>query len=266
MSSAEETKACCAAAYGNDAVALILGESYHPGGLALTRRLAARLRLRPADRVLDAACGPGATARLLAVEFDVAVDGVDLGEATVDSARAATAEAGLSAKVRFHLGDAERIPLPDGAFDAVVCECAFCTFPDKHRAAGEFARVLRPGGWVGITDVTVAGSGLPPELTTLAAWVACIADARPLDEYRDILGGAGLSTVHTERHDDVLARMIEQIDARIRLLELAAPARLAQAGVDIDAVRRYCALARQAVADGVLGYALLIAEKPDRMR
>lgn len=230
MSSAEETKACCAAAYGNDAVALILGESYHPGGRALTRRLAARLRLRPADRVLDAACGPGATARLLAVEFDVAVDGVDLGEATVDSARAATAESGLSAKVRFHLGDAERIPLPDG------------------------------------TDVTVAGSGLPPELTTLAAWVACIADARPLDVYRDILGGAGLSTVHTERHDDVLARMIEQIDARVRLLELAAPARVAQAGVDINAVRRYCALARQAVADGVLGYALLIAEKPDRMR
>lgn len=265
MTRAEETKACCAAAYGNDAVALVLGETYHPGGLALTRRLLNQLRLRPNDRVVDVASGPGATARLLAVDYDVTVDGVDLGEATVRSARAATAEAGLSAKVRFDVGDAERIPLPDGAFDSVVCECALCTFPDKHRAAAELARVLRPGGRVGITDVTVADSGLPPELTTLAAWVACIADARPLAEYRDILATAGLSTVHTERHDDVLARMIEQIDARVRLLELAAPARLAQAGVDVDAVRRYCALARQAVADGVLGYALLVAEKPARL-
>ena len=63
-----------------------------------------------------------------------------------------------SGKVRF-LGDAERLPLPDNTFDALVCECAFCTFPDKATAAAEFARVLRPGGRVGITDVTVAAPG-----------------------------------------------------------------------------------------------------------
>ena len=47
-----------------DAVALLLGVSYHPGGLALTRRLAAALDLRPGQRVIDVASGPGATARL----------------------------------------------------------------------------------------------------------------------------------------------------------------------------------------------------------
>ena len=40
MTSAEELKACCAAAYSSDLVAMLLGEAYHPGGLALTRRLA----------------------------------------------------------------------------------------------------------------------------------------------------------------------------------------------------------------------------------
>lgn len=262
MASPEDTKACCAAAYGNDAVALVLGESYHPGGLSLTRRLAGRLGLRSGHRVLDTASGTGATARLLAADYDVTVDGVDLGDSTVEKARCATAEVGLSAKVRFHLGDAERIPLPDSTFDAVVCECAFCTFPDKAAAAAEFARVLRPGGRVGVTDVTVTEAGLPDELSTLAAWVACIADAKPLDDYVDILARAGLSTVHTERHDEAIARMIEQIDARIRLLRMTSPDALAEAGVDVDAVLRYCALAKQAVTDGMIGYALLIAEKP----
>jgi hypothetical protein len=257
-----EIKACCAAAYGQDAVALVLGESYHPGGLSLTRRLADALGLRRGWRVVDVASGPGATARLLAAEYAVTVDAVDLGESTVERARSATVEAGLAERVRFHLGDAERLPLPDGSADAVVCECALCTFPNKAMAAAEFARVLRPGGRIGITDVVVAEQGLPAELTTLAAWVACIADARPLAGYVDILATAGLVTSHVEEHDGALARMIEQIEGRVRLLRMTAADRLAAAGIDAQAVLRYTGLAKQAVADEVIGYRLLIAEKP----
>lgn len=258
----EEIKSCCAAAYGQDAVALVLGESYHPGGLALTRRLADGLRLRSGQRVADIASGPGATACALAVEYDVTVDGVDLGESTVERARATAEKAKLSGKVRFHLGDAARLPLPDNTFDALVCECAFCTFPDKAAAAAEFARVLRPGGRVGITDVTAAEPGLPQELTTLAAWVACIADARSVRQYTEILAGVGLRTVRIEAHDDAIARMVDQIEARLGVLRMTAPDRVAQAGVDVDAVLRYTGLDKQAVADGVLGYTLLIVDKP----
>lgn len=71
----------------------------------------------------------------------------------MERARAAADKAGLSGKVRFHLGDAERLPLPGNTFDALVCECAFCTFPGKAAAAAEFARVLRPGGgWASPTS------------------------------------------------------------------------------------------------------------------
>lgn len=256
-----EIKACCAAGYGRDAVELVLGESYHPGGLALTRRLAGALGLRPGWRVVDVASGLGATARLLAAEYAVTVDGVDLGESTVRRARSATADADLAGSVRFHLGDAERLPVPDESADAVVCECAFCIFPDKALAAAEFARVLRPGGRAGITDVVVAESGLPPELTTVGAWVACIADARPVAEYVAILADAGLATCHIEEHDQALARMVEQVDARVRVLRMTDADRMAAAGIDADAVLRYTALAKQAVADGVIGYRLLTAEK-----
>jgi ubiquinone/menaquinone biosynthesis C-methylase UbiE len=257
-----EIKACCAASYGQDAVSLVLGESYHPGGLALTRRLATALGLRVGQRVVDVASGPGATARLLAREFAVTVDAVDLGESTVERARLATEDAGLSENVWFHLGDAERLPLPEGIADAVLCECAFCTFPDKATAAAEFARVLRPGGRVGITDVTVAEGALPEELTTLTAWVACIADARSVSQYTEILAAAGLRTVRVEAHDNAIARMIDQIEARLRMLRMTAADRLVAAGVDVDAVLRYTMLATHAVAEGLIGYALLVAEKP----
>ena len=255
----EEVKLCCATAYQRDAVALILGESYHPGGLDLTRRLGRALDLRRGQRVLDVASGPGATAFLLAAEFGVAVEGVDLGEQSVAGANAKAAANGLSEQVWFTVGDAERLPLDDGSVDAVVCECAFCTFPDKATAASEMARVLRPGGRIGITDVALDPDRLHDELRTLAGWVACLADARPVDEYVDLLGDAGLKVTVREAHDDALARMIEQIDARLVAFRMAKMAALD--GIDFDTARTRTALAAQAVRDGIAGYTLIVAEK-----
>jgi len=52
----------------------------------------------------------------------------------------------LAASVDFPLNRQEQLPLNDAEVDAIICECAFCTFPDKPGAAREFARVLKPGG------------------------------------------------------------------------------------------------------------------------
>jgi hypothetical protein len=252
-------KACCAAAYGNDLVALVLGDSYHPGGPALTRRLARTLDLRPGQSILDVACGPGATACLLADEFGVQVDGVDLGGSSLNRARVRAAERGLAEQVRFHLADAERLPFADAVFDAVVCECALCTFPDKATAAAEFARVLRPGGRVGITDVTLDPARLDPLLATMAGYVACIADARPASAYHALLAGAGLVVIGSEAHDTALTTMIEQIEARLRARALLGSPALP---VDVETVLRHTTAATRAVADGVAGYHLITAQKP----
>jgi SAM-dependent methyltransferase len=260
VTSPEDVKACCASAYQHDAVALVLGDSYHPGGLALTRRLANALCLRAGERVADIASGPGSTALLLAAEHGVAVDGVDLGDAAVRAANARAARAGLGGSVVFHVGDAERLPLPGSSVDAVVCECAWCTFPDQAAAASEMARVLRPGGRAGITDVTLEPRRLDPELASLAGWVACIAGARPVAGYGELLEGAGLEVTLVEHHDDALVAMVETIDARLVAYSMiGAPA---LAGIDIGSVREKVAVARLAVADGSVGYALIVARKP----
>ncbi len=257
---AEEAKACCARSYQSDVVALILGESYHPGGLELTRRLARTLDLRTGQKVLDVASGPGATAFVLATEFGVAVEGVDLGEQSVAKANAKAAEQGVDDRVRFTVGDAEQLPLPDASVDAVVCECAFCTFPDKPTAARELARVLKPGGRLGITDVALDPTRLDDELKGMAGWVACLADARPLEEYVTLLEAEGLRVTHTEHHDEALARMIDQIDARLVAFRMAKVPALET--IDFDHARRRVASAARAVDQGIAGYKLLVAEKP----
>jgi len=262
MTNPAEVKACCAAAYSSDLVALLLGDSYHPGGQALTRRLAAGLELRTGESVLDVASGRGTSALTIARDHGATVVGVDLSAANVALANGAAQAAGLSDRVGFRVGDAEKLTVPDGSVDAVVCECALCTFPDKPAAAAEFTRVLRPGGRVGITDVTVDADRLPPELTTLGAWVACVADARPAAEYAEILTGAGLRVTHSEYHGAAIGRMIDQIEARLQFLRLTSRAKLEAHGVDVDRAGPVLGAARAAVAEGILGYALLVADKP----
>ena len=256
----EVVKSCCAAAYGVDLVGLFLGDSYHPGGVELTRRLGDLMTLEAGWRVLDVAAGVGTTALLLAAERAVEVVGVDLGTAQVAKATARADAAGLGDRARFELGDAERLAFDDDSFDVVICECAFCTFPDKATAASELARVLRPGGRVGISDVWLDPAQLEPELAGLAGRIACIADARPIAEVRLLLEAAGLRVDHVERHDDAMIATIERVETRLRALRLVDLPVLRSFNLrrGVDLARR----ATDAVRGGDGGYMLLTATKP----
>ena len=252
----EAFKACCARLYGDDLVTMLLGSNLHPGGPTLTRRLAQVACLSPDERVLDVACGPGASALLLAREFDVSVRGIDLSPALVARALAAASAEGLSSLTRFEIGDAECLPASDASVDAVLCECALCTFPDKQAAVAEFARVLRPRGRLLLSDIVVDREGLTPDLRSFAARVACLADALPLDGYLRLIEGAGLRVCTIEHHDEALSRMVGEVDARLELLSRTVLAE----GFDIAAARRLTTAARVAVDQGKAGYVLLTAE------
>lgn len=255
-------KLCCAAAYESDLVAALLGTSFHPGGRTLTRHLAHAMAITARDTVLDVASGTGTTAVLLADELGARVVGVDLSELNVTRAESAAETAGVAHLVSFRVGDAEALPCEDGAVDAVVSECALCTFPNKPTAVGEMARVLRPGGRVGITDVTVERGRLPPLLADLAGWIACVADAQSRDVYRDLFSRAGLAVEREERHDDAAAKMIRMIDAR--LVTLGVIHHPLVDGMDVAVMRDRLALARDAIRDGAIGYRLWVATKPER--
>jgi SAM-dependent methyltransferase len=99
--------------------------------------VAALAELRP-RRLLEVGPGTGAFAARCAAELGCEVVAVDSSPAMV----AATAAAGVEAM----LGDVQQLPFRDGAFDAAVAAWMLYHVPDRDRAIGELARVLRPGG------------------------------------------------------------------------------------------------------------------------
>jgi len=121
--------------------------------------------------------------------------------------------------------------------------------------------VLKPGVRVGISDLTRSGR-LPRELEGVAAWIACVADARPLDEYRALFAGAGLVGGLTEVHDGTLVDFVEAIRSRLFATEIVVGLKKVELpGIDLATVKDIVHHALAAAKSGTLGYAIMTAAK-----
>jgi len=130
-------------------------------------RIVAAAGVGPDDRVLDVACGTGnAAIRAAATGADVV--GVDLTPELFDAARAEAADAGVT--VDWVQGDAEELPFEDHGFDVVLSTFGSMFAPRHAVAAAEIARVLRPGGRVGLTAWTPEG-GMGSFFRTVAGYM-----------------------------------------------------------------------------------------------
>jgi demethylmenaquinone methyltransferase / 2-methoxy-6-polyprenyl-1,4-benzoquinol methylase len=111
------------------------------------RRLTAEAVVRPGDRVLDACCGTGDLA-LACLEAGGRVTGLDFSERMLERAR------GKSPAVDWVEGDLLALPFGDGEFDAATVGFGVRNVTELERAFTELRRVLRPGGQVGILEIT----------------------------------------------------------------------------------------------------------------
>lgn len=257
-----DIKQCCAAAYDSDIAKVLLGASFHPGGVKLTERLGHLLNLKPGTRVLDVAAGTGTSGIFLAERFGCEVVGIDFSGKSVQEANRRALAAGLAERVSFRWADAEQLPFADGSFDAIICECSVCLLPDKQIAVNEFARVLVPDGQVGLSDLTRTGA-LPPGLGDLLAWIACIADAQPLTTYVAHLSAAKLAVQTIEQHNHALGEFVNAIRTRLLAAEVAAGlGKLVLPGFDLEAAKKLARHAQEAITQGNLGYAIVTAIKP----
>jgi arsenite methyltransferase len=256
---AHERKAACAAIYAHPGVRWLLGGELHPGGEATTRRALELIDVGPSDRLLDVACGTGASALLAAREFGCIVAGVEYAADAARDAQQAADAAGFGDRVGFVAGDAEALPFAESEFDAVLCECSLCTFPDQVRAMAEIRRVLRPGGRLALCDVTAERDRLPAALEGAFATVACVGEARSLADYREMLADAGLPAIAVESRAEDAAALADRVLDRLRGARLLGLDGVADAPVSIGEAIEIVGPARRAIDDGALGYAIIAA-------
>lgn len=110
--------------------------------------------LVPEDREatwLEVACGPAAISRAMAAKVG-RVQGVDLTPAMVEKAREEAASESIS-NVELSVGDATALEFDDACFDGAVTRFSFHHIPAPQRVLAEMARVVRPGGWVIVSDL-----------------------------------------------------------------------------------------------------------------
>jgi len=161
--------------------------------------------LRQGERVLDVACGTGVVARLAAERVGAAgiVSGIDLNPGMLAVARSVTP---TSTAVEWHQSSAESLPLPDEAFDVVLCQMGLQFVPDKPAALREMQRVLAPGGRLIINVVgpkprvfailaeTLARQ-IDPESSKFVDVVFSLHDPK---ELQHLISGAGFREVATQ--------------------------------------------------------------------
>jgi arsenite methyltransferase len=159
--------------------------------------------LRPGEVVLDLGSGGGIDVILSAkrVGPDGLAYGLDMTDEMLELAQR-NATAAAATNVQFLQGYIEEVPLPDRSVDVIISNCVINLSADKPRVFEEMARVLRPGGRLGISDI-VAGDDLTPnQRAERGSWAGCIAGALSFGEYEADLRQAGFMEVRlTPTHE-----------------------------------------------------------------
>ena len=152
--------------------------------------------LRQGETVLDLGSGGGIDVILSArrVGSTGFAYGLDMTDEMLELARRNAAEAAVD-NVEFLRGLIEQIPLADDAVDVVISNCVINLSVDKAAVFAEMARVLRPGGRIGITDIVADDSLSPEQRAERGSWVGCIAGALSVAEYTKGLEEAGFVDV-----------------------------------------------------------------------
>jgi arsenite methyltransferase len=152
--------------------------------------------LREGETVLDLGSGGGIDVILSAKRVGPTgrAYGVDMTEEMLALARRNADEAGISNAI-FLRGVIEDVPLPADSVDVVISNCVINLSTDKPAVFAELARVVRPGGRVGVTDVVAEDRLTPEERTERGSWVGCIAGALSQGEYEAALEAAGFEDV-----------------------------------------------------------------------
>jgi arsenite methyltransferase len=152
--------------------------------------------LREGETVLDLGSGGGIDVLLSARRVGPSgrVYGLDMTDEMLALARANAAEAGVT-NVEFLKGVIEDVPLPESSVDVVISNCVINLSTDKAAVFAQVARVLKPGGRLGVSDIVAEDRLTPNERAERGSYAGCVAGALSESEYSAGLRAAGLEDV-----------------------------------------------------------------------
>ena len=155
--------------------------------------------LREGETVLDLGSGGGIDVILSAKRVGPTgiAYGLDMTDEMLALAQQNATDAGVR-NVHFLKGMIEQIPLPADSVDVVISNCVINLSVDKPAVLTEIARVLKPGGRIGISDVVAEDRLTPEERAERGSYVGCIAGALSKGEYEAGLEAAGFEHVSVE--------------------------------------------------------------------
>jgi len=181
--------------------------------------------LREGETVLDLGSGGGIDVLLSAKRVGPTgrAFGLDMTEEMLALALRNAAEAGVGNAI-FLKGEMEAIPLPAGSVDVVISNCVLNLSTDKPAVFAEMARVLRPGGRIGISDIVAEDRLSPEERAERGSFVGCIAGALSKGEYEAALAAAGFEDIGVEFTHEMLDGMHGAIVKAVRPAAMREPA------------------------------------------
>jgi len=152
--------------------------------------------LHEGETVLDLGSGGGIDVILSAKRVGETgrAYGLDMTDEMLALAQANAAEAGVRNAI-FLKGVIEQIPLPADSVDVVISNCVVNLSTDKPAVLTEIARVLKPGGRIGISDVVAEDRLAVEERAERGSYVGCIAGALSKGEYEAGLEAAGFERI-----------------------------------------------------------------------
>ena len=155
--------------------------------------------LNEGETVLDLGSGGGIDVLLSARRVGEAgrAFGLDMTDEMLALAQRNAAEAGVRNAI-FLKGVIEQIPLPADSVDVVISNCVIILSVDKPAVLLEMARVLRPGGRIGVSDIVAEDRLSPAERAERGSYSGCIAGALSRSEYEQGLEAAGFEQISVE--------------------------------------------------------------------
>jgi ubiquinone/menaquinone biosynthesis C-methylase UbiE len=232
--------------YEGETLRAVTGDTIRPGGLDLTGRALSFCALAPDARILDLACGVGATVKELKDHYHYQAFGIDASELLL--ATGLTNRPGLSLARAF----GRALPAAHGQFQAVFIECSLSIMAEPEQVLDEVHRVLVPGGVLILSDLYLRNPQAAGLLRT-QSFACCLRGARSQVEVIDSLRSHGFEIAlwedHSESIRDLTRKIIFSMGSMQGFWEHTIPG-------DVDAFELQLAISRAKP-----GYFLLVARK-----